>query len=80
MKSECQFCGYKTNLQKFAHDQNRPEDKGQFMELCDICSSTPAGNSIQYPSGKDTYTLKTVCWIGNKLLDEVRKAAKKKTK
>lgn len=74
MKAECSACHYVTKVKEYQWDINCEADKERSpMKLCDLCANTPSGNALQYPQGKDTHTLQAVCWIGNKILDEIRK-------
>lgn len=69
MTSECEGCGYKTTLRGYQRDGAKPGDKR--MQLCELCAGTPCGNMVEYPTD-DKRILRTICWVGNRLLDEIR--------
>ena len=74
INGQCLSCRYVTEVTDFAWDINCEEDKHRPpMLLCELCANTPAGTALQYPHGKDRHTLQTLCWIGNCILDEIRK-------
>lgn len=74
MKAQCSACRYITKVSEFKWDINCEADKERPpMLLCELCANTPTGNALQYPHGKDTPTLQALCWIGNRILDEIRK-------
>ena len=70
MKGECNCCGYDTELK--AVKNIIPEEESYY--LCEICRSTLIGNLLFYPGGYENHPLlKSVAYIGNMILDEVRK-------
>lgn len=45
-----------------------------WMEFCLFCAATPAGNRYEYRRGEgDGAILKTICYIGNTLLEKLEK-------
>ena len=69
---ECDNCGYKTKTTK------TPKSFGsncQEYNLCKICSSTRLSNAVLYPTSSDygNAMLEGIAYIGNLLLEEIRK-------
>lgn len=71
--NECDSCGYKNiklniNIDKYAHDDKK------ICFMCDICYCTHAGNGYKWPEQySDSHLLQTVAYIGNMILEEIRK-------
>jgi hypothetical protein len=38
--------------------------------LCHLCACSLAGNAVDYPSQYDATTLRTICAVGNMVIDE----------
>lgn len=76
---ECQCCGYVTNnLQRFENMGTTIAGGGKTRKdtfwYCDLCCSTPASNAHRYPGQyPDTATMQTVCYVGNVILDALKK-------
>ena len=67
----CHGCGWELSPVKH---YSKPCDNQDYV-LCEICAATPIGNAVQYP---DQYRdqlaiLKTIGYIGNKILYELKK-------
>lgn len=69
MKAECHGCGYTTTVREYKRDGAKEGDKP--MYLCELCAGTPCGNMVQYPTD-DKRILRTICYVGNRLLDEIK--------
>lgn len=73
---ECECCGFETKaLKKFNLDtmiagggRLRKDD----FWFCELCASTPASNSYTYLY-EDRRVVQTICYVGNVLLQEIRK-------
>ena len=65
---ECACCGYETEV-KIYHLNTRGD-----TELCKLCASTLAGNSLEHPNGygHSGYVMQTVCYVGNVILDAIK--------
>ena len=64
--SECDVCGFRTTLTAY------PRSK-----LCALCANTTTGNLPNLYSDRqsvrdDEYVLRTVCYVGNAILDAIR--------
>jgi hypothetical protein len=71
MTSECHGCKYSTTVRKYRRDGAKEGDPP--ILLCDLCANTPCGNMVEYPT-EDKYILQAICYVGNRLLDEIRAA------
>lgn len=72
----CDCCGFETtDLDVYPRDNPSPENKTKW--LCAFCSSTPTGVRYEYKQHladvDATDILKTVCYIGNVLLEKIEK-------
>ena len=72
MIDECLGCGYTTEVEPYKSDL---PGSGDHIHLCKICANTPIGNSVEYfeQYSNERSTLKTIGYIGNMLLDEIKK-------
>lgn len=51
-------------------------DSKRKMWFCDLCSATHSSSSVIYPNqwpNKNDYIIQTVCFVGNTILQELRK-------
>lgn len=72
-KSEmCHSCGFETHELKYYGPSVFGKTDGKW--LCDLCASTFAGTAVDYPTHYDGPTLATICYVGNVILAEIRKA------
>lgn len=75
-KPVCDCCGYPAELEEYrgpiVGDSLVGEGKSMF---CDICASTFLSHCITYPRlyGENRYLWRSVGWIANRLLDEIRR-------
>ncbi len=60
--AKCQCCLYKTRLRFYTHPD---------AWLCKICATTLAGNAVMM-GGDHAALIKTMAWIGNAILDEIK--------
>jgi hypothetical protein len=69
---ECECCGYETTIKRF--DVNAPGAGAARVEAwyCDLCAGTLASTSVRY-GREDSAVLRTICYIGNVLRDEIRR-------
>lgn len=68
----CQCCGYEGPTKKYT---TMGRDGQQEREYCLLCASTLA--SVRHGYGREDATvLAHVCYIGNLILDEIRKLQK----
>jgi hypothetical protein len=73
--TECECCGYLAPVDKFYEGPNR-----RLMYLCEVCSSTYLSQAVAYPQQCPDPTLyKSIGWIANRLLSEIRSIAVKET-
>ncbi len=75
----CDFCGSEgVEVKGYEHPSflrdGRPQ--GEMDTFCLLCASTPAGNAFVYPEQYrgSSEVLKTLSFIGNEILKELRKA------
>ena len=81
--AECECCGFATaSLLKF--DRLHGDHGDDFLLCkgvawyCDLCASTMASNALRYAlqySNDTRVMLKTVCYVGNAILDALRQKA-----
>ena len=70
-KHECYNCGYKTNCEQYT-----PMGTAKAIWLCHICSNTQLANSEIYGGSYtpgETAMMKGIAYIGNLLLDNIKK-------
>ncbi len=67
----CDSCGYGTKTNEYAWDSVRDKPTPKPMNLCTLCADTLAGNTVQYPR-ENQDILRTICHVGNAILDEIR--------
>ena len=66
---ECECCGYKTTLQEYQEGTPRLS-----YWLCEVCANTYLAKAVAYPTQcVDSGLYKSIAWIANRLLDEIRK-------
>lgn len=81
---ECDCCGFAhpdLEVRKFTMREHAKE--AYEIELCEICANTHIANIFEYPSHYENgdYALaRTIGWIGNRILQEIKDANKKETK
>ena len=69
----CQSCGYETKLTPYGMTRNFPRESGEKW-LCELCAGTMTGTAYEYPEQFECVQLmQVVCYIGNTILDAVRK-------
>lgn len=72
--SECAGCNYETVLQKYKSGKPTKEVE---VELCNLCANTPNGNAVFFPDQyQDAHILKTLCYIGNAVLDKLKQTSR----
>jgi hypothetical protein len=72
---DCESCGYPAyDVQTYT--RLRPDaTNGKTKHLCGLCASTHTGTGHEYPSHyPGTEVMKVVCYVGNVILEELRKA------
>ncbi len=70
-KKECAACGYETETQSYPQDNNTGGTDPEPLDFCELCAATVTGNTVQYPR-ECADVLRTVCHVGNVILDEIR--------
>jgi len=71
---ECDNCGYQTKLERYEEATWR--DKRGVFWFCEICANTHLSKAAQYPAQcSDVMLYKSIGWIANRLLDEIRTLA-----
>ena len=77
---ECYSCGFETKaIKSYRRSReiataNEKSIDGGVKWLCFLCASTLAGNAYEYPDlYPDSNTLKTICYVGNVILDKLKK-------
>lgn len=71
---ECECCQYGGDIKLTEYD-GPPHRKNEKNWLCELCSSTFAGSSLDYPSQyPEAKTLQTICYVGNVILDAIKKS------
>ena len=70
-KKECASCGYETETQSYPQDSTIEVPNPEPLDFCELCASTVTGNTVQYPR-ECADVLRTVCHVGNVILDELR--------
>jgi len=68
---ECTCCQFKTDNLTFYELQN-----GQYW-FCELCSSTMAGTHCDIALGHDVNLYRTICYVGNVIIEEIRKHHRK---
>jgi hypothetical protein len=76
MKEECEACGYLVEVLKEIHYNWRRDKDELRLRLCKICSNTFIGDAI-YERDENIELYRTIGWIGNYIVDEIRSAGKK---
>jgi hypothetical protein len=66
-RDECECCRYETEVTNYGVGGLSDEERW----YCELCSSTMASARMHYGS-PDAEVLKTICYIGNVLRDEIR--------
>ena len=66
---DCHGCGYTTRVEYFPPRSSAIEEKW----LCRLCAATFSGNAVDYPTHYDAPTLATICYVGNAILDAVKR-------
>lgn len=76
MNNECDACSSKNVITvPYRMHRNWPEDRSNdYMNLCDLCASTPMGNAYEYPEQyeDERNILKTICYIGNAIIKAIK--------
>ena len=73
---ECHSCSYETTaLTRYEHTTRQ----GEPHWLCELCAGTLASSALEHPHhySDGGATLKTICYVGNVILDAIRKAAER---
>jgi hypothetical protein len=65
---ECACCGYKTIAREY--EQNH----GGKVKLCVLCAGSMAGTAY-LNNYSDSATCRTICYVGNVILDAIKKSA-----
>ena len=74
IRDECDNCEYETDLTYYSVP---PGCDGAW--LCEVCASTFLGKATQYPRQvEDPLLYRSIGWIANRLLDEIRGMGKGK--
>lgn len=77
MEGICSSCGYDKNpVTPYVVYPMGPLGRPTSVTrmLCDLCSQTMTGVAAEYPQYfRDPDALKTVCYVGNAILFEIRK-------
>ena len=68
---ECYACGYETDRVK-PYDRQNFDCKGETMWLCELCAGSLGGNAFDWPAQYDQPLFRTICYVANVILDEVR--------
>ena len=92
---ECQCCGFETILTRYGrayhivHKLEAALERGEPVEdpddysykwECELCASTLAGNSIDYPDQyPERAVLQAVCYVGNAILTKLEAISVAKT-
>lgn len=73
---ECDGCGYETSMDRLTKYPRR-DDRGD-KYLCVMCKGTLAGTLVEceYPIEGDPEAIRTICYVGNVLLDAIRKGGR----
>jgi len=72
-KPACDNCGYPAELEQY----QSPIETGAFDSLCHICANTHLAKALHYPRHVDDPQLyQAIAYIGNMIVDEIRKAGK----
>jgi len=68
---KCDACGYLAPTAEFDLPSSCADRDGRY-NFCEICASAGPGRAFRYPEqyGADD-VLRTVAWIGNRLLDSI---------
>lgn len=70
MRKECDNCGYKTKVKPYEHGVGRQT----VYHFCDVCAKTFLSSATAYPNQcPDVRLHKSVGYIANMILDEIRK-------
>jgi hypothetical protein len=75
MKENCESCGYPVDdpLEEVVVNAYRRDKEHFERRICKICYSTFITNAI---GSKDEELFATIGWIGNYIIDEIRKMKK----
>ena len=68
---ECWSCDYEAK--KLNKTSDRIDGEEQTIYLCDICYNTHLYNLVKYDVQGQRSMAKSIAWIGNKILDEIKK-------
>ncbi len=76
-EKSCDCCGFgpDVELENYPRRGSMAQD-GSSKELCCLCAATHAGSAIDFPqqyAPNVIDTLKTICYVGNVILAEIRK-------
>jgi hypothetical protein len=72
---ECDSCHFQTTkLTEYERSPfNRNPSDPTTKKLCDLCASTVAGNTVDYPASyRDPAVLRTICYVGNVILQAIQ--------
>lgn len=72
----CLSCGYETETGEFGDDSPKEIRGTEKIKLCEVCANTPLSSPTIYPilySGNEGKLFRSLAWIANKLIDEIRK-------
>lgn len=69
---QCDCCKFPAKTKKYQKDSSRDNPSPGFMNICDLCAHTSAGNTVEYPRDNQD-VLRTICYVGNAILAEIRK-------
>lgn len=69
MKEECDSCGFVTEVHVLAPSNILRKES---MTLCRLCADTFAANALEH-NYEDQPLYSTICYIGNVILEEIRK-------
>lgn len=72
---ECESCHFETSALTMYEDRLAKPDRRE-MWFCELCAGTMAGIHARNGSYPDQgLTLQTICYVGNVILDTIRKRA-----
>lgn len=71
----CDACGFETTeIKEYRLHRNVPDE--DYAWFCELCVSTYSATAYEYPlnfPGREADILLTICYVGNLILQEIRK-------
>lgn len=74
---ECDSCEFEAELKEYRSMRLVAGMPDKVKRLCHLCAATMTGGAVDYPNqyldGRSGDVMKTICYVGNAIIAEIRK-------